>query len=262
MKKPRILVIDIETSPLETQVFGIWDQNIGLGQIIKDWTIISYSAKFVGEKGIIQEDTRHEKDVRNDKKLVKNIRDLLDSADIVLGQNSKKFDVKKINARIEIHKIKPPSSFRQIDTCQLAKKHFGFTSNKLEYLSDKLNTKYKKLKHKKYPGHELWRECLAGNQDAWKDMAKYNNYDILATEELYVGSFMKWDNSVNFNLYHDEETTICTCGSTDFVKNGHVYLSTGKYQRYSCKACGSELRDRTNLLTKDKRNSLKRSINR
>ena len=50
----------------------------------------------------------------------------------------------------------------------IAKECFGFTSNKLEYMTDKLCKKYKKLKHGKYAGFELWKECLHGNMDAWQ----------------------------------------------------------------------------------------------
>ena len=83
---------------------------------------------------------------------------LLDEADIVIGQNSKAFDIKKLNARFIIHGMQPPSSYRQIDTKILAKKHFNFTSNKLEYLSDKLNVKYKKQTKRKFSGFEMWKE--------------------------------------------------------------------------------------------------------
>ena len=57
--------------------------------------------------------------------------------------NDIRFDVPKLKARMIIKGFKPFSSFKQIDTCVIAKKTFGFTSNKLEYMTDKLCTKYK-----------------------------------------------------------------------------------------------------------------------
>lgn len=252
----KILIIDIETSPIITYSWGLHDQNISLDQMIEDWHILSYSAKFLGEDKIYYSDQRNEKDIRNDKRLVKEIWKLLDSADIVVGQNSRGFDVKKINSRMILHGMQPPSSFRQIDTMLLAKKHFGFTSNKLAYLSEKLCTRYKKSKHKKFPGLELWKECLKGNKEAWKEMQHYNQIDILSTEELYT-KLIPWDNSVNFNVYYDSEDSVCTCGSRDFKRNGFAYTSAGKYQRFKCTECGSELRGKTNELSQSKRKSLK-----
>lgn len=37
-------------------------------------------------------------------------------------------------------------------------------------MTDKLCVKYKKLNHSKFPGMELWRECLKGNSEAWTEM--------------------------------------------------------------------------------------------
>jgi hypothetical protein len=152
--------------------------------------------------------------------------------------------------------MKPTSSYKHIDTKIIASKHFGFTSNKLEYMTDKLCVKYKKLKHKEFPGHEMWTECLAGNPKAWAAMKTYNKYDVLSLEELYH-ILIPWDNSINFNLYHDEVDHVCKCGSTTFARNGFYYTSAGKYQKHKCKQCGAEIRDKLNLFSKKKRDSLK-----
>lgn len=255
-KSPRILIIDIETSPLISYTWALFDQNVNLNQVLKDWNILSYAAKFLDEDKIYYQDQSNAKDIHNDKKLLESIWKLLDSADIVIGQNSVAFDVKKIKARMIIHGMKPPSSFKQIDTMLLAKKYFNFTSNKLEYLSNKLCTKYKKLTHGKFSGFELWKECLKGNKKAWAEMKTYNIHDVLATEELYL-KLQPYDNSFNPNLYTDELTMKCACGSTRFKKNGYKYTSTGKFQRHVCLDCGSEAKDRTNLFSKEKKASLK-----
>lgn len=262
MKKPKILIIDIESAPILASVWGLFDQNVPIGQIKKDWHILSFSGKWLGDppSKVFYYDQSKVKNVENDTVALKKIWKLLDEADIVLGQNSKRFDVKKLNARFVIQNInnrKPPSPYKQIDTLQIAKKHFGFTSNKLEYMTERLCTKYKKLKHKKYPGFEMWKECLAGNKDAWKEMKKYNIHDVLSTEELYE-ILAPWENSPNFNLYTDEESTVCNCGSDDFEKRGFSYTTAGKFQRYSCHGCGAWSRGATNLFSKEKRASLRR----
>lgn len=258
-KSPRILVIDIETSPIVSYTWGLFDQNVALNQVVEDWSILSYCAKVLGEDKIYYADQSKAKDKRNDKKLLQGLWKLLDEADIVIGQNSIAFDVKKIKARMVIHGMKPPSSFEQLDTMRIAKKHFNFTSNKLEYLSKTLCTKHKKLTHKKFAGFELWKECLKGNKQAWAEMKAYNIEDVLATEELYL-KLQPYDNSLNYNLYDDSETTVCSCGSTHFKKNGYKYTSAGKYQRYVCKQCGTESRNRINLFSKEKKASLRGKV--
>lgn len=265
---PNILIYDIETAPMLSYVWGLYDQNIGLNQIEKDWHILAWAAKWLTSKDgttygpskkIMYMDQRNEKNIENDKKLLRGIWKLLDKADIVVTQNGKKFDEKRLNARFILNEMQPPSSYKHIDTLQIARSRFDFTSKKLAYMSDKLNTKYKKLSHGKYPGFELWRACLKGDKAAWKEMEEYNRYDVLSLEELYL-TLQPWArgaNHVNFDLYRDTEEVTCACGSTDFRKNGYAYTSMGKFQRYACKKCGAELRDRKNMLSKDKRKSLK-----
>jgi hypothetical protein len=258
---PKILLIDIETAPILGDVWNLFDQNVALNQIVKDWHLLSFCAKWLDEKEVIYYDQRNASDIENDKDLIKKLWKLLDEADIVIGHNSKNFDIPKINARIIMHELPPPSTFRQIDTLQIARKFFDFTSNKLEYLTGKLCKKYKKLKHNKFPGHDLWRECLKGNREAWNKMKEYNIHDVLALEELYH-KLQAWDTTINFSVYSDSEDIVCNCGHTEFKKNGFKYLTAGKYQRYTCKKCGSETRDNINLLSKDKRKSLRRSTGR
>jgi len=253
---PKILIFDIETAPLEIYAWGIWDINASLNQIKSDWFVLSWAAKWLHEPTMMYMDQSKVKDKSNDKKLLEGIWKLLDEADIVITQNGKNFDEKKLKARFILNKMKPPSSFKHIDICKIAKKTFGFTSHKLEYMTNNLCTKYKKLKSKKFQGQDLWTECLKGNQEAWKEMAKYNKYDVLSLEELY-DIVIPWDNTINYNLYSDSEENVCKCGSKNIIKYGFSYTNLGKFQRYKCSNCGEESRDRNNLLSKEKVESLK-----
>lgn len=270
---PKILVLDIETSPIEAYVWGLFDQNIGLNQIKKDWSVLSWAAKWYEDDNgkvygphnkVMYMDTSSKKDVRDDSDILKSIWKLLDECDILLTQNGIRFDNKKLNARFRLKNIKdghPPSSFRHIDTLNIAKKYFSFTSNKLEYMSDKLCIEYKKQTKREFAGFDLWKECLDGNKRAWAEMKKYNCYDILALQELYH-KFSAWDNAIDFNIYSDGVKTVCKCGSEDFTKRGFFYSPVGKFQRFKCNKCGAETRSRANLLSKEKKASIKTATTR
>lgn len=263
---PKVLLFDIETAPIIAHVWSLWENNVSLNQIVADWHVLSWSAKWLESEDkkqlygphckIMYSDQRKAKNIEDDKALLQGIWDLLNEADIVITQNGKSFDTKKLNARFLMNGFQPPGSVKHIDTKIIASKVFAFTSNKLEYMTDKLNVKYKKLKHTKFPGHEMWTQCLAGNLEAWKEMETYNKYDVLALEELYH-KLIPWDNSLNFNLYHDEVDHVCKCGSTTFIKNGFYYTGSGKFQKHKCKSCGTEHRDKANLFSKEKKASLK-----
>jgi DNA polymerase elongation subunit (family B) len=257
MSEPKILLLDIETSPIVGHVWKLFDQNVGLNQIEHDWAILSWSAKWLGKKKIYYQDVRNQKNKRDDSKILKDIWRLMDEADIIVGQNSKQFDIKKLNARFIINGMKPPSSYRQHDTRLMARKIFGFTSNKLEYLADNLCVKYKKLKHSKFSGHALWTECLKGNQAAWREMEKYNKHDVLALEELYV-KLRSWDAPINYDVFRDDEQNLCECGHPSFVKWGFRFTNTGKFQRFKCRSCGRETVGKENLIPKEKRKTLRK----
>lgn len=239
---PRILVLDIETAPIMAYLFSLWKPTVGINQVVNDSYVLSWSAKWYGDPAekIMYMDQRNKPDIENDRRIVTELWKLIDQADMTITHYGKNFDHKVLNARFVVHELQPPSSYRMIDTKEIASKFFRFSSNKLEFLTEKLNKKYKKLKHLEFPGFELWRECLANNPKAWKAMEEYNKHDVLALEELY-NRLKPWDRDTNYFVYQDD--VLCRCGSSEYKKNGWHYAQTRKYQRYKCNDCGYEWRD-------------------
>jgi DNA polymerase elongation subunit (family B) len=201
------------------------------------------------------QDQRDTKNVRDDKKILKKVWQLLDEADILITQNGVKFDVKKLNARFAYHGMQKPSSYQHIDTLKVAKKYFAFTSNKLSFLADFLKTKHRKLTHGNFPGFSLWSECLKGNQKAWQEMKRYNINDVLVLQEVWE-KLRAWDSTINFSTYDDAPGKLCQCGNESFIANGYKYTAKGKYQRWKCKSCGSEKSTGSNLFKTEKKKSL------
>lgn len=252
---PKILFFDIETAPLRAHLWSMWQQGVGLNQIESDWYMLSFCCKWAHSDDVFYYDQRHAADIEDDFELVSKLWEFLNEADIAVGQNSKRFDTKKANARFILNGLPKPSSYRQIDTMEIAKQQFGFTSNRLEYMTEKLCSTFKKSKHKKFAGHDLWSECLKGNLEAWQEMEEYNRLDVLSLEELY-NVLSSWDNKLpNFDVYCDEILDMDV-----WEKEGFHYTQLGKYQRYRNKITGQQKRSRVNLLTKEKRESLLSNI--
>ena len=109
MSRPKILTIDIETAPMLGYVWGLWDNNVALNQIHTDWYILAFAAKWMDSKDVIYFDQRDQKNMEDDKVLLKKIWRLLDEADVIITQNGKSFDEKRINARFILNGMKPPS---------------------------------------------------------------------------------------------------------------------------------------------------------
>ena len=250
----KTLILDIETSPIMGKVWSLWKQNVSLDQIEEDWYIMSFSAKWLGEDDIIYADCRET--IGDDSELLVYLYTLLDEADIVVAHNGDKFDVPKINARLILTGFKPPSPYKTIDTVKVAKKHFGFTSNKLAYLTGEL-CQEQKLDHAKFAGWKLWNECMEGNEEAWDEMMEYNMMDVISLEELYL-KLMPWTtNHPNVTADEPHTDTCCPkCGSDDLHKRGFHYTNKGKYQRYRCNDCGGWSSETYTINTKEKRKSL------
>lgn len=238
---PKVLVFDIETAPMIVYVWDRYNQNIGLNQIKEDWYVLAFAAKWLGDppSKVIYCDQKAVKNKEDDRKLLARIWELLDEADIVITQNGKNFDSKKLNARFILSGMNPPSPYQHWDTLQVVRRVAKFTSSKLEYLTDKLCTKYKKLIHPKYPGMDLWKQCLSGNRDAWREMRRYNIHDVLSTEELYL-KIRAWapDGTPAVHRVDKPGTKCKTCGDTRVQRAGIHTKKAGQYQRYHCMACG------------------------
>ncbi len=229
----KTLVFDIETSPIKAFVWGLKDQNISLSQIIEDWEVLAWGAKWLDKETVAYQDRRN----CSEKRLLRGIWKLLDEADIVITQNGKSFDSRKLNARFIHYGMLPPKPYRHIDTYLVAKGAADFTSNKLEYLTDKLCKKYKKTSHQKFPGMSLWKECMKGNLAAWNEMKDYNIGDVRSTEELY--NVLKAWGPKNMPSVFQVPSKCKICGSETqrrgFDKSGKTVL-----QRLRCKSleCG------------------------
>lgn len=237
---PKVLILDLETSPVQAYVWGLFDQTIGLNQVIQRTTLLSWAAKWLGSDKIMYADVRNEKDPRNDKAIVKQLRDLIDEADYLVAHNLNKFDKKVINYRILKNKITRPSSTKNLDTLVIAKRHFKADSYKLEHLTNELCSTHKKSSHGKFPGFSMWEECLKGNKAAFKELEDYNIKDITSLEELFK-ILLPWENAKLFEAFEGLEE-VCTCGSTQFQKKGFVTTAKYRYDRHICKKCGAEYR--------------------
>jgi DNA polymerase elongation subunit (family B) len=211
-------------------VWGLWQQNVSINQLMESSYVLCYAAKWLGEEDIYFDSVHQSKP----KTMLKGIHALLDSADAVIHYNGTKFDIPTLNKEFLLAKLLPPSPYKQIDLLRVVRSNFRFPSNKLDYVSQRLGLGSKHA----HEGHDLWVKCMNGDKDAWKRMEEYNIQDVVLLESLY-DNLLPWiKNAPNRNLY--QETTGCpTCGSTRLHKRGTAVSTTGSYQRYQCRDCGS-----------------------
>lgn len=249
---PKILFLDIETAPLRAFTWGLWKQNIGLSQIISNWYMISWAAKWLGDDNVFSDVLQsHEAIAEDDKRIVSNLWDVLDEADIVIAHNGDGFDIPKINTRFVLHGFDPPSPYRTIDTLTIARQRFGFTSNRLDFLA-----KFFGYEGKAPTKFELWENCMIGDEDALYYMDVYCRQDIITLEQVFMKLRPFAKGLPNLDLYQDNTKPVCpVCGEGHLASlpDKFFYTQSVKYQVYRCTKCGGLARAKTGVKFENKK---------
>lgn len=253
--KVKILILDIETSPMKAWIWKRWKENIFLDQTLQEWFILSWSAKWLGDKNtfgyVLHPDEVASED---DSRILKLLHNTLDAADIVIAHNGNKFDIPKINTRFVLKGLNPPSPYKQIDTYDIAKRQFSFSSNSLDAIATFFG-----IDNKDPHDFQLWKDCMDGNQEALIRLLKYNNKDVQILEEVYL-KLRPWiKNHPNVNVIAESSIPTCThCGSSNIERifDSSYNTQAFKYPVYRCKDCGAAFRAKTRISSKQEYTSI------
>lgn len=233
----KILLLDIETAPNLAHVWGMWQQNVGLPQLLAAGYVMCWSAKWYGQHGVMF-DSVHQS---SKKKMLRGIYQLLDEADVAVHYNGTSFDIPTLNKEFLECGMTPPAPYKQVDLLWTARKKFRFPSNKLDYIARTLGLGHK-VPHK---GHELWIECMAGVASAWRTMERYNKTDVVILEKVYDRMLPWIPNHPNHGTY--DQTLVCPhCGGHSYQQRGWYYSEAYRYRKYQCtnkqRKCGKWFR--------------------
>jgi DNA polymerase III epsilon subunit-like protein len=235
---PRILIFDIETSPMHSWHWRTFKENISPVQVEEYSKVLCWAAKWLGDKGVMFERV---KDYRDDRAVCESIWDLFDQSDIVIAHNGRAFDVKFLQARWIDLGLNPPSPYKVVDTVKTARKQIGIPSKALEAL-----LRYFEIGGKlPHTGFQMWLDCMAGKKAAWDMMREYNINDTTKLEKLYL-LIRSWDNRhPNVALMYDDDERRCmVCGGRNLTQIKHKTAKTAvsEFDSYRCDACGKVMR--------------------
>lgn len=236
----KILIADTEWIPCSATVWRAGKQYVPSSAIDTEQSMIMLQWKWLGEKKVytksLPDFDNFNNDIRDDSALINFTLDLLDEADVVIGQNWDGFDNKMINAKALVYNYSPPSSYQTIDTYKEVKKIGRFNGNGLDYLSHLF---FGEGKIKMDMGDFLG--CAQGSIKAYKKMEKYGKKDVTDTEKLYLRLRPWIKGHLNVGLYdHEKSEPHCKkCGSTDYRWSGWRYnKTTPPKHEMRCKSCG------------------------
>jgi len=242
----KILILDIETRPSVAYTWDLYEPHIGIDQVIEPGGTLCFAAKWYGERTMHFHSDHHD----GHDQMLERAHELMSEADAIVHFNGTSFDVKHLHAEFVRAGFTPPAPHKNIDLLSVVRRNFRFNSNKLDFVARQLGVG-QKLKH---TGFSLWKECLAGDEKAWRLMRRYNQQDVVLTEKVYQ-KLLPWITThPNQNLYVDSATEGCPkCGSGRLEKRGFSATLTGKYQRYMCLDCGGWSRGKKAIETVDLR---------
>lgn len=251
---PKVLLLDIETTPMIATVWGTWKQRIDHEQVQQDWFMLSYSAKWLFEAEMFSSVlTPAEVLAKDDKRIATELWALVDKADVISGHNIKGFDLPKMQTRWILNGLPPVSPFQLIDTLDVARKNFRFASNKLDYIGQLIRNEGKI--HTEY---QLWLRCLKGDPKSLNEMLVYNEGDVRLLEDAFVFLRPYFKSAPNMAIYQESTEPSCpTCGSTNIQDCGHYVTSVNRFLAFRCLDCGAICRSRsTDVTVKQKRGIL------
>lgn len=242
---------DLETSLMQGYFFDIWEQNIPMSRVTKQSHLLSASWAFNDSEPQGVRMTPEDVKTGNDLEIVVKLIEALNSCDVAVSFNGRRFDFKKLNTRAIYWGLPPVVIPKNIDLMLDAKRLFKFPSNSMQNISDYLSLDGKISTS----SSRLWERCMEyDNYDvcdnALQEMLTYNLQDIRATRDLHY-KFMGWSKTTpniatitkkvqGKDLKEDTNLLCIHCGSSDVSKimiDGVAkqgYTSVSSFDLYRC----------------------------
>ncbi len=225
-RAPRAVVLDCETAPGVAYFWSLRDDHIPIDRIISNTRVLCVAWQVVGERKV---DFAAEWQPGGRRRMLKRLSAAIRSADAIIGYNSARFDIPRINGELVAEGLPPLPNVAHIDLYTTVKR-LGFDSGKLQHAAQKLEIGSKVA----HSGWSLWRDVLAGSKPARRMMERYNVGDVRLTTKL----FLRLRPHIK-NLPALYPAGACqACGGT-LRPDGERYTAKARIQRLTCSGCGS-----------------------
>ena len=267
---PKILTFDIESNLLHFKAFNTGEQYLNHTQLIPGksrYSIICIAYRWLdGSGGIIKWGSK-----TGQKGIIERFDKIAEQADIIIGKNSDRFDIKMINGIRALNGIKgnPTWALCSDDIEKQMRKYFKLPSQSLDYISYQLGLGGKikmEFKHwnqvdnyitlldlkergmskesleiySSYMFERSFSTVLKEGKKAFEEMCIYCEKDTEDTRSLWLKLSEHFDSKFN-NAKFQGVPLACKhadCGSLALFKDGKKKLVNGSlYQKYSCVEC-------------------------
>lgn len=228
------LFFDIETSPNIVASWRVgYNLQIGPENILQERSIICICYKWAHEKKVHS----LKWDKGDDKQILIDFMEIMNSADEIIGHNSDKFDVRWVKTRALIHGIDHFPSYQTVDTIKLAKTNYLFNSNKLDYIGQVLGVG----KKMDVGGFGTWKSIFIDHDiKALDKMVKYCKIDVIRLQQIYdkMNPFTK--HKTHVGIASDRDSCSCpNCASENTTAQKNRITAKGvRNKQMKCHDCG------------------------
>lgn len=121
-------------------------------------------------------------DITDDSELVREYAEALNGYDILLGWNSKMFDIPVLNGRLAFHGLPPVNVQRHIDLMWYA----SGGSMRIGRRSLQSVSEYFDVPNRKTPlSVRLWDKAMSGDEEAYAKIIEHCDADVLVTRDVF-----------------------------------------------------------------------------
>lgn len=182
---------DSETSPSKFWGWGAGEQYVDAKQLVDgtECKVICTQILDASESKPTIYEWKYEDNKGDDTEVVIKTIERLNKANIVIGQNSKAFDVKVLQERAKILRLPPLNIDFMMDTLTASRASFRTLSHRLDYRSKQYN-----LGGKHKMEMQDWIDIVEGRTSPKKKMIPYGAKDALDTREIF------WKDLPYYNL--------------------------------------------------------------
>jgi hypothetical protein len=246
MSLPKILVLDIESSPNLSWEWRWFESNTL--KLEQPAMAIMVGWKWFGKgraKVISMDEVDGYRPGRfrlgdNEKAFLEPVHALISEADFVVAHYGTGFDQPMLSNRFIYHDLGPTPPYQWLDSKKQAAKIM-----KVPAVSLSLGNigEYFGLGKKIETNLSLWFDCMDGDAKAWRKMKAYCKQDVELLERVYEKLLPYLQGTPNAGLYFDGDgIPRCpnpACGSTNLSGNrGTRDTQAGRFERFQCKDCG------------------------
>ncbi len=228
--KRRRLIFDIETS---YGVYAAWQPGkiyLPPENMLREAKIICIAYKWAGDKRI---HCLNWDEDQNDRQLIVDFMEVMDSADEIVAHNGDNFDIKWVRTRCLKHRIPMMPNYVSIDTLKNCRRLFRMHSNKLAQVAKFLGLDGKM----DTGGMKLWMDVIERRSaTALRKMIRYCKRDVQLLEEVFdiLNPYMPHRSAL------DGKRDSCPeCGSKKVYIRQRTFTVAG-YERIklTCNDCG------------------------